>query len=122
MCTAGRILHHFKHGLWKSNTHVLIVGYQAYGSLGRLLVEGKKKVKIFGETIAVKAKIHTMNGVSAHAGQKDLLDWFDCVAHSRPRLILTHGETKPRETLAALIREKHDIDAHLPIHREVMEW
>ena len=76
MCTAGRILHHLRHGLWQPETSVVIVGYQGEGSLGRQLVDGAKEVKIFGETIAVKAQIHTLNGFSAHAGQTELLKWF----------------------------------------------
>lgn len=121
MCTAGRILHHLKHSLWKPETHVLIVGYQSYGSLGRRLVEGEKTVSIFGEKIAVKAQIHTLGGFSAHAGQKDLLAWFDALAPSRPRVVLTHGENEPRETLAKLIQQRHGLQPELPKENDVIE-
>ena len=113
MCTGGRILHHLRHNLWKPETHVLIVGYQGRGTLGRLLVEGSKRVTIFGEPIAVKARIHTLGGFSSHAGQEDLLAWFDALAPARPRLVLTHGEDHAREALAARIRERHGIEALL---------
>ena len=114
MCNAGRILHHLKANLWKPETHVLIVGYQSRESLGRQLVEGAKAVYIHGEKVAVKAKVHTLGGFSAHAGQKDLLGWFAAIAPSKPRLVLTHGEDGPRKALADLIRQKHGIKAALP--------
>jgi len=76
MCNAGRILHHFRHNLWRPETSVVIVGYQGDGTLGRRLVEGAKTVSIFGEKIAVKARIHMLGGLSAHAGQTDLLRWL----------------------------------------------
>jgi metallo-beta-lactamase family protein len=114
MCNAGRILHHFRHNLWKPETSVVIVGYQGEGTLGRRLVEGAKEVTIFGEKIAVKASIHSLGGLSAHAGQTDLLHWFSAIAPSRPKLVLSHGEDKGRIPLAALIREKFGIDAILP--------
>ncbi len=114
MSTAGRILHHLKNHLWKPETHVLIVGYQAQGSLGRMLVEGVKSVKIFGEKIAVKAQVHTLGGFSAHAGQKDLLAWFDVIAPSRPRVALTHGEDGPRRELAKRIEQRSGLKATLP--------
>jgi metallo-beta-lactamase family protein len=120
MCNAGRILHHLKANLWKSETHVLIVGYQSRESLGRQLVEGAKLVRIHGEKIAVKAQIHTLGGFSAHAGQKDLLTWFSAIAASKPRLVLTHGEDGPRKTLANLIRQRHGIKAALPRMGEVV--
>ena len=118
MCNAGRILHHLKANLWKPETHVLIVGYQAHGSLGRMLVEGEKVVGIHGEKIAVKAKIHTLGGFSAHAGQADLLSWFDALAASRPKVVLTHGEDGPRQALAKLINQKHRLVSALPQIKE----
>jgi metallo-beta-lactamase family protein len=121
MCNAGRILHHLRANLWKENTHVMIVGYQARGSIGRLLVEGAQTIKIHGEKIAVKAKVHTLGGFSAHAGQTELLDWFSAVAGSKPRVVLTHGEDRQRETLAGLIKARHGIKAVVPDMGEVIE-
>lgn len=120
MCTAGRILHHLKQNLWRPETQVIIVGYQARGSLGRMLVEGVKKVKIFGEEIAVRARVHTLGGFSAHAGQKDLLNWFAAMANSRPKTIVAHGEDGPRRALAKQIQSRHKITSILPGLKEVM--
>ncbi|MEI8006682.1 MAG: MBL fold metallo-hydrolase [Bacteroidota bacterium] len=120
MCNAGRILHHLKYNLWKPETHVIIVGYQGSGTLGRRLVDGAQKVKIFGEEIAVKATVHTLGGFSAHAGQKDLLDWFSFLAPARPKLVIIHGENGPREALGTMIREKYGIDALYPEIKEVI--
>lgn len=121
MCTAGRILHHLRHNLWNPNTHVLIVGYQGHGTLGRQLVDGAKKVSIYGEPIAVKARIHTLGGFSAHAGQSDLMAWLGKIAGSKPRVVLTHGDTGPRNTLAKLIAERHGITPGLPNVGDVIE-
>jgi len=114
MCNAGRILHHLKANLWKPETHVLIVGYQADGSLGRRLVHGEKLVSIHGEKTAVKARVHTLGGFSAHAGQTDLLTWFSALAPSRPRVILTHGEDEPRRILARKIQQRFKLKSELP--------
>ena len=121
MCNGGRILHHLKANLWKPGTHVLIVGYQAQGSLGRLLVDGAKEVNIFGEKIAVKATIHTLGGFSAHAGQTDLMHWFSCIAPSKPRVVLTHGENDQRAALAQLIQQRHGLPSRLPELGEIIE-
>jgi metallo-beta-lactamase family protein len=121
MCNAGRILHHLKANLWKADTHVLIVGYQGDGSLGRRLINGEKLVSIFGEKIAVKAKVHTLGGFSAHAGQTDLLTWFSAIAPSKPRVVLTHGEDGPREMLAQKIQQRFKIKCELPKLMDVVE-
>ncbi len=120
MCNAGRILHHLKANLWKPETHVLIVGYQSHESLGRRLVEGEKLVRIHGEKVAVKAKIHTLGGFSAHAGQTDLLKWFDAIAPSKPGVAVVHGESGPRETLAKLISREHRLKVELPEMKETI--
>jgi metallo-beta-lactamase family protein len=114
MCNAGRILHHLRQNLWRTDTHVIFVGYQAAGSLGRRLVDGAQQVSIFGERIAVRAAVHTMGGFSAHAGQTDLLDWLSALAPCRPRVILTHGEANNQHALAAKIHEAYQLAAEIP--------
>ena len=102
-------------------TSVIIVGYQAEGTLGRQLVDGAKTVRIFGETISVKAQVHLLGGLSAHAGQSDLLRWFDVVAGSKPRIVLSHGEDKGRKPLADIISSRYGISATLPEYGDVIE-
>ncbi|MCY1286726.1 Ribonuclease [compost metagenome] len=98
MCTGGRILHHFKHNLWRPECHLIFAGFQARGTLGRALVDGAESVKLLHQRIAVKAKVHTLGGFSAHAGQSQLIDWVKHFDH-RPELYLVHGE---REKMLAL--------------------
>lgn len=114
MCNAGRILHHLRHNLWNPLTHVIIVGYQSHGTLGRMLVDGAHTVKIYGETIAVKAKVHTLGGFSAHAGKSDLLSWFAPLATRKPRVYLTHGEDAAREALRGHMQAKFGLTPNLP--------
>jgi metallo-beta-lactamase family protein len=120
MCTGGRILHHLKHGLWKPETVVIIAGYQVDGSLGRQLVDGAESVRIFGEEIAVKARVATLNGFSAHAGQSELMKWFGHLAASKPAVVLTHGEARGREPLAELIERRHKIKPLLPMQGDTV--
>ena len=121
MCSGGRILHHLRHNLSKPETHVLIVGYQARESLGRRLVEGVSPVSIYGEKVVVRAQVHTLGGFSAHAGQTDLLTWFEALAPAKPRVVLTHGEDGPRKALAELIRGRFGLDSMLTAQDEVIE-
>jgi metallo-beta-lactamase family protein len=114
MCNGGRILHHLKYNLWRPETSVLIVGFQAAGTLGRRLVERAPLVRILGEPIAVRAGVHTLGGFSAHAGQSDLLRWFSAMAASRPRVVICHGEDKARQTLEAKLRERYGVDTVIP--------
>ena len=114
MCTGGRILHHLKHNLWRSKTQVVITGYQARGSLGRMLVDGAQQVKIFGDEIAVKAKIHTLGGLSAHAGQDQLIDWAKHFNRPRPRLFLVHGEIEAMRALQNRFVNEFHWNAHMP--------
>lgn len=99
MCNGGRIRHHFKHNLWRKQSHVIFVGFQAVGTPGRALVDGAKKFKIGGDEIAVKAQIHTLGGFSAHASQSQLLDWLAHFKTTKPRLFLVHGESEAKEAL-----------------------
>jgi metallo-beta-lactamase family protein len=121
MCNAGRIQHHLRHNLWRPETSVLIVGYQAEGTLGRRLVDGATWVSIWGERIVVKAQIHKLGGFSAHAGQTDLLRWFNAIAPSRPKLVLTHGEDRSRIPLAKILTERYGIKPVMPEYGDVIE-
>jgi metallo-beta-lactamase family protein len=99
MCNGGRIRHHFKHNLWKKSAHVIIVGFQARGTPGRSLVDGARTFRIGGDEISIKAKIHTLGGFSAHAGQSQLLAWVDGFGKSRPKIYLVHGEAEAKSAL-----------------------
>lgn len=99
MCTGGRIKHHLKHHIWRRHTHLMIVGFQARGTLGRALVDGARHIRLWGETIKVEAQVHTIGGLSAHADQRGLLDWFGHF-DPLPRLALVHGEPEAMEVLA----------------------
>jgi metallo-beta-lactamase family protein len=105
MCNGGRIRHHLKHNLWRKNAHVLIVGYQTMGTPGRALVDGAKTFAISKEKIVVKATIHTLGGFSAHAGQSQLIDWFNNFS-SRPRTYLVHGETEAKDSLQSMLTQQ----------------
>lgn len=114
MCNGGRVLHHLRHNLYKPNTHVVIVGYQAEGTLGRRLVNREPSVRIHDEKIMIKAKIHTLGGFSAHAGCTNLLRWAAAMASRTVRLFLNHGEDRPREALAHLLAATHNLRSELP--------
>jgi metallo-beta-lactamase family protein len=114
MCTSGRIVHHLRNRLWQPDATVIIVGYQSRGSLGRQLVDGADRVHIFGEEIDVNAQIHTLGGFSAHAGQTELLRWYDSVASANPRVVLTHGEADGRNALAWKLAQRYGVQAQLP--------
>ncbi len=102
MMTGGRIKHHLKHNLWKENTTVIIVGFQAQGTLGRRLVDGAKEVKIFGEPISVRAKIYTINGFSAHADRTNLINY---AKRARPKKIfVVHGEPNSSNALIKTLK------------------
>jgi metallo-beta-lactamase family protein len=121
MCDGGRIVHHLRHNLWRLNVAVVIVGYQAEGSLGRRLVRGAKEVRIFGEKIAVRAAIHTLGGFSAHAGQTELIEWVRPLVRKKPRIVLTHGETAARNALRETIKARFGVDAECPGPDSVVE-
>jgi metallo-beta-lactamase family protein len=121
MCTGGRILHHLRNHLPDPSTLLMVVGYQSRGSIGRAIVDGAKSVRILGQQVDVRARAHTFGGLSGHAGQSDLLAWVSSLASSRPKIILTHGEDGPRQSLQRLIRERLGLAAELPGYRETIE-
>lgn len=121
MCNGGRILHHLAHNIGNPNTHVLIVGFQAVGSTGRKLVDRLPKINLFGEERVVKAKVHTLSGFSAHAGQTELLKWFSYLAPSKPKVVITHGEDLQRKALATCIKKQFKLNSTLPKLGETIE-
>lgn len=121
MCEGGRILHHLKHNLWREDVVLVLVGFMAPGTLGRQFVEGAKEVQIHGETVPVRARVHILNGFSAHAGQSELLEWLSPVAEQRPRVVLTHGENAQRDALRAKIAERFQLDVACPMPGDVIE-
>jgi metallo-beta-lactamase family protein len=112
MCNGGRIRHHLKHQLWRNNTHVIFPGFQAAGTLGRELVDGAKFVKIFGEQIKVNATLHTVGGLSAHADQAGLAEWYGAI-RNRPPVWLVHGEDQAREVFADKLRRDFGTSVNL---------
>lgn len=113
MCNGGRILHHFKHNLWRKECHLVIPGFQARGTLGRTIVDGAETVKLLHQRIAVRAQVHTLGGFSAHASQSQLIDW---VSHfkSRPELYLVHGELEKMQVLQKVLDERLGWKANIP--------
>jgi metallo-beta-lactamase family protein len=102
MANAGRIKHHLKHNLWRPGASIVFVGYQAEGTPGRKIVDGAKTIRIFTEDIAIKAKIWTINGFSAHAGQDQLLEWLGNFQNKKMPVFLVHGESSAQDQLASL--------------------
>jgi len=121
MCEAGRIRHHLKHNLWRPESTVLFVGYQSAGTLGRQLVEGAKSVKLFGETISVKARILTLAGVSGHADREGLLEWAAAFREKPRRVFVVHGEDEVCDQFAALLGERLGLTAAAPYNGEVWD-
>ena len=113
MCTGGRILHHLKHNLWRPEAHVMIVGFQPEGVPGRRLVEGAEAMRIHGDSIPVRAQVHTIGGLSAHADQDGLAAWYGGF-EGRPRVAILHGEDGPRQALADRLNAEFGAEAVLP--------
>jgi metallo-beta-lactamase family protein len=118
MADAGRIKHHLRHNLWREGASIVFVGFQAQGTTGRRIVDGAEKVRIFNEDIAVKAKIFTINGFSAHAGQSQLLEWLGHFGNKAMQVFLIHGEYTAQQILADLIRERFGFEVHIPDYLE----
>ena len=120
MCDAGRIRHHLKHNLWRKECAIVFVGYQAEGSLGRALLEGAKSVKLFGEEIAVNARIVNFKGLSSHADRDHLLAWARHFAPRPRHIFVVHGEASVTEIFAQHLRDA-GISAHAAEYEEVYD-
>ncbi|MCB1665243.1 MAG: MBL fold metallo-hydrolase [Pseudomonadales bacterium] len=121
MCTGGRIRHHFKHRIWREHNTLLFIGFQARGTLGRRLVDGEKKIRLFGDEYLVRARIETLGGFSAHAGQSELIDW---ALHFRnqPRMILVHGEAEALEALSLKLWDEHKVRCTVPAQGDCISF
>ena len=113
MCTGGRIRHHFKQRIWNARNTLLFIGFQARNTLGRLLVDGAKHVKLFQEDYVVKARIETLGGFSAHADQSGLMRW---IGHfeGRPRVVLVHGEPRALDALSQKLWKEKQVECEIP--------
>ena len=120
MCSGGRILHHFKRRIWNEKNAVVIVGYQAVGTLGREIVDGAEWINLYGEDIIVKASIHTINGFSAHADKKAMLSWMYGIKNLK-KVFIVHGEKETQKNFAASIKEELGVEAHIVKHAEKIE-
>lgn len=118
MCNAGRIRHHLKHNLWRSESTVLFVGYQAVGTLGRLLFDGVKSVKLFGETIEVKAQIRTLNAISGHADKIGLMRWAKSLDIPPKRFFICHGDEEAALSFADDLIKKINANVRVPYNGE----
>ena len=119
MCTGGRILHHLKNNVWRPECHIVIVGYQAHGTVGRRLVDGADEIRLWGENFAVRANVHTVGGLSAHADQSDLVDWYGAF-DLRPPLYLVHGEERAQGPLKALVERELSAPVRIPEYGETI--
>ena len=114
MCEAGRIRHHLKHNLWRPECTVLFVGYQAVGTLGRMIVDGVEEVRLFGETIEVRATITKLVGISGHADKAGLLQWIQGFKRKPQKVFVVHGEDAVCESFTQCLKEEYGIDAYAP--------
>jgi metallo-beta-lactamase family protein len=121
MCTAGRIKHHLKHGLWNANNTILFVGFQAYGTLGRALIEGAEKVKLFGETIRVNAEIKQLPGISGHGDSNLLIKWATHFAPKPRRVFVNHGESAVCDLFTDRLKTEFGLPATSPYSGSVYD-
>ncbi len=112
MCTGGRIMHHLKHRLWNPKNALIFVGYQVPGTLGRRIVDGERYVRVYGEEIINRTQVYTINGFSAHADQKGLIEWIRPVKGLKS-LCLIHGEIEKMTILAKALKDELGYDAHI---------
>jgi metallo-beta-lactamase family protein len=118
MCNAGRVKHHLRHNLWRKGASVVFVGYQGQGTPGRKIVDGSKTIKILGEDVQVAAKVWTIGGFSAHAGQSQILDWLRHFKKNGMEVFLVHGENGAMNTLSGLIESRFGFTVHKPEYLE----
>ena len=118
MCNAGRVKHHLRHNLWRPESCVVFVGFQAMGTPGRKIVDGAKSIRLLGEDINVAARVFTIGGFSSHAGQSQILEWLTHFKVNHPQVFLVHGEQKALTILAGLIKDRFGLKVRIPQYLE----
>ena len=114
MCEAGRIRHHLKHNLWRPESTILFVGYQAVGTLGRSIVDGTKEVRLFGETVEVRAEIVQLKGMSGHADKAGLTAWMRGFKNDPLKVFIVHGQDQICDEFAGYLKEEYSFDTYAP--------
>ncbi len=121
MCTGGRIVHHIKNNIEKPNTHIVFVGYQVEGTLGRKIVDREKEVRVMGETLTVNAQIHTLGGFSAHGDQRDLRYWLRGFGHSTKKIFIVHADEEIAIGFGTNIKTELGVEVDIPKLNEEFE-
>jgi metallo-beta-lactamase family protein len=119
MCTGGRIKHHLRHNISRPESTILFVGYQAAGTLGRQIQEGRPEVRIFGELHPLRARIREIKAFSGHADRDGLLAWIGYFRRPHPLVFLTHGEKEAADSLAKTLREDRGFIVSVPGFRDI---
>ncbi|MCU0822598.1 MAG: MBL fold metallo-hydrolase [Spirochaetes bacterium] len=120
MCTAGRIKYHLQNNLYKPESSVIFVGFQAEGTTGRKIVDGASRVRLYGEDVVVNARIHTLGGFSAHADKNGLLEWLGNFKSPRLKVFVVHGEEQTALSFSDEVRKKYGFDVHVPVWGEII--
>jgi len=113
MCNGGRIVHHLKRNIERPECHIIISGFQAEGTLGRELVEGKKEVRLHGRSFRVRAQLHTIGGLSAHGDRSDLVRWLKS-RNGSPKVMIVHGEEGAKNSFQEYLHDELSVDALIP--------
>jgi metallo-beta-lactamase family protein len=121
MCNAGRIQYHLQNNLYKPEASIIFVGYQAEGTLGRRIVDGRKQVKIYGEDIAVKAQVHTRGGVSAHADRNGLINWLKTNTNPNVKVYVVHGEEESSQSFSKFVQDELGLHSYVPKWGEIVD-
>ena len=121
MCDAGRIRHHLKHNLWRSECSVVFAGYQAFGTLGRTLQDNVSEVRLFGENISVNAHIETLKSISSHADKNGLIKWVTAFEEKPKQVFIVHGDDKVCESFSNELKSKYGINSSAPFSGSVFD-
>jgi len=121
MCDAGRVVHHLKHNIWRKDCHILFVGFQAEGTLGRRLIDGAKRVSILGDSVQVNANLHTIGGLSAHADRDEMLAWLKFYENSKPKVFIVHGDPPASKAFGESIQAELDLQCFIPQWHETAD-